>query len=1095
MNKKTLSLICALVAVLIVFTSFSMPVVTKAEETVMTETFNITYDTSLLFASKRMTGAQVTRLMVYAGITNFGSSETPWYVDTGTSYTCLVRKNSSDDPRYWTRLDSSDELLDETAEYYFRFEIENNSGYVFDVENHTPVKINGADPDYITYPSDPTYLIDAFVRAPFDEVTEACWGCFYERSLYRIQRGTSKQIAPYVEGTTTAVNYTLTAHSSEDTKVDPDGTVHVGADETYSSFNVTATSVCNPLLTSTVHIVCVNEPLHTDAVTIAPYDPSKEAYPGTYHSFITTYTGNDDDYITLEIVSNITSQSTELTYWDTLKIGDDEEATSITIRATSVADPSVYSEYTLEIKPIKPITGVIDIQLNQAALGVDASSTGRSITQMLAAPSVGITNFGESNAHDGWYVDSEMSYTCLVKKNSYRPSDWEKLTDDTNPLEQVDGLYYIRLEIEDYRAQGYNWDNTCFPEFRVNGKPADAVVLGTSYCDVYVLLDLPGVEKKTLKSIAFKGEPQSMYTESHVLNYGYEIEAEYSDGSKEDVTQSVAVLPNHPLLPSDTEATYSYTYRDVTKTLTLPIKVKPLNPGTCKVSFDPRNGQAANVVTVNEYEHVSYPEEPEKDHLNFYGWYILDSEGNEAPFDFGTLITGDITVFAKYVCYTSASVYPSYGGLVSSASHSSDKSGFADMTVEEMPTAYTWYTAYPGDGYVLKEWRLDSENGPLVGTNPDAATYYSDPATNRVLFRLDRGDYKFCAIFEPAPDPVYPDHLVIDASPSKTSYTEGESFDKAGLKVNLIYTDGSKTDVTDKVTITGGSPFAASDTFVEIAYTEGEITLTEKVPVTVRKAAEPATEAPTGSETEAPSETPSNTGSGEEPTPTPAGETPGNTNADGTNPGFTTKTLPAATAGKPYSTVIEITGDKPVTATLADELPAGLRFNADNLELYGTPEKAGTYTVTVRLENANGLNQMAYVLTVKKASNPAAWIIPLVLVLLLGAAAAAFFLLRKKGLFGGGNGGNATPEKSAPESAAEPEPAAEPEAVNAPHPEPLIGPEAAITGTAIAGAEAAPEAVPEAPVEPAPETPAEPAAPEPAPQEAPTEFNSLEFFQ
>ncbi|MBR5005994.1 MAG: putative Ig domain-containing protein, partial [Clostridia bacterium] len=327
------------------------------------------------------------------------------------------------------------------------------------------------------------------------------------------------------------------------------------------------------------------------------------------------------------------------------------------------------------------------------------------------------------------------------------------------------------------------------------------------------------------------------------------------------------------------------------------------------------------------------------------------------------------------------------------------------------------------------------------------------------------------------------------------SYTEGESFDKAGLKINLIYTDGSKTDVTDKVTITGGAPFAASDTFVEIAYTEGETTLTEKIPVTVRKAAEPATEAPTGENTEAPTETPTATGgSPEEPTTTPEAVVPVDPNADGTNPGFTTQTLPAAKAGKPYSTVIEITGDKPITAAIAGELPEGIRFNADNLELYGTPEKAGSYTFTVHLENANGINQMAYVLTVKKASNPAAWIIPLVLVLLLGAAAAAFFLLRKKGLFGGGNGGNATPEKSAPESAAEPEPAAEPEAVNAPHPEPLIGPEAA-AGAEVAGAEAAPEAVPEAPAEPAPETPAEPAAPEPAPQEAPTEFNSSEFFQ
>ncbi|MBR7077546.1 MAG: putative Ig domain-containing protein [Clostridia bacterium] len=1083
-NFSLKNLICALVAACIVFTSFAVPMAAKADGTKITGPIDITFDTSILFASKRLTGNQVTRLMSYAGITNFNKREEPWYVDSGPSYTCLVKRNAEEYPGYWDVLFKDEELLDENAEYYFRFEIENGPGHVFDLENLPAVTINGAAPDFITYPSSEDSLIDAFVRATFDEVTDACWGISFDRPSYLVQRGTSKKFPVSVEGTSDGVTYTLEAHSSADTKVDPDGTVHIGADEIESSIVVTVTSVCNPSIFAKTTAVCTNEALHTDAVSVGPYDPAKKAYRGTSVGLTKTYTGTDDDYITLEIVSPVSSENTYVSYWDTLYIGDDETATSITIRATSVADPSVTSEYVLEITPITPITGLIDITFNQAALGVNASSTGESVTAALFDPAVGLPHFGSENAVDGWYIDSGASYTCLVKKTDPDPYFWTRLGYDTTPLEQEEGLYYICLEVEDYRGQGYDWDSKCFPEFRVNGKPADAVVYGGNYCDVYVLLDMPGVPQKTLSSIAFNGDPQTKYTEGDSLRYGFKIEAEFTDGTKEDVTGLVQVTPNRLLVPADTEGVYSFTYRGVTKTLTNNITVKSKNPATCKVTFDPRNGEAPVVKDVKQYEHVPYPDEdPAREHLIFYKWYVTNSDGTETPFDFGSEITADTTVFAKYVCYTSASVYPSYGGLVSSASHSSDKSGFADMTVEEMPTSYTWYTAYPADGYVLKDWRLDSENGPLVGTNPDAATYYSDPATNRVLFRLDRGDYKFCAIFELAPDPVYPDHLVIDASPSNPSYTAGESFDKAGLKVNLIYTDGSKTDVTGKITVTGGFPFKADDTSVEIAYTEGETTLTAKIPVTVKKAAEPAIETPTGSETEAPSETPSNTGSGEEPTPTPAGETPGNTNADGTNPGFTTKTLPAATAGKPYSTVIEITGDKPVTATLAGDLPAGLRFNADNLELYGTPEKAGTYTVTVRLENSNGLNQMAYVLTVKKASNPAAWIIPLVLVLLLGAAAASFFLLRKKGLFGGENGGNGPdkgggngPDKGG-ENGIEMEPSGEP-----------------LTG---AGAvpQATPEAVSEAPVEPAPETPAGPAAPEPAPQEAPTEFNPSEFFQ
>lgn len=58
----------------------------------------------------------------------------------------------------------------------------------------------------------------------------------------------------------TSVTYTIATATSDNTKVDEDGTIHIGADETASTLTVTATSVANSGKTATCTVTVVDDP-------------------------------------------------------------------------------------------------------------------------------------------------------------------------------------------------------------------------------------------------------------------------------------------------------------------------------------------------------------------------------------------------------------------------------------------------------------------------------------------------------------------------------------------------------------------------------------------------------------------------------------------------------------------------------------------------------------------------------------------------------------------------------------------------------------------------------------------------------------------
>lgn len=94
---------------------------------------------------------------------------------------------------------------------------------------------------------------------------------------------------------------------------------------------------------------------------------------------------------------------------------------------------------------------------------------------------------------------------------------------------------------------------------------------------------------------------------------------------------------------------------------------------------------------------------------------------------------------------------------------------------------------------------------------------------------------------EPNPAVVTLTNIKITKAPTRTTYTEGEKFDKTGMVVTAEYSDGTSKEITN-YTYTPSGELKATDKKVTISYTEGEVTKTAEQEITVTKAPENSTE-------------------------------------------------------------------------------------------------------------------------------------------------------------------------------------------------------------------------------------------------------------
>lgn len=79
--------------------------------------------------------------------------------------------------------------------------------------------------------------------------------------------------------------------------------------------------------------------------------------------------------------------------------------------------------------------------------------------------------------------------------------------------------------------------------------------------------------------------------------------------------------------------------------------------------------------------------------------------------------------------------------------------------------------------------------------------------------------------------------IYIAAAPSKTEYSEGETFDPSGISVRAVWSDGTETDVSGEITYSQEA-LTTADTEVQLQYTSGGVTVSAVQSITVKAAAD-----------------------------------------------------------------------------------------------------------------------------------------------------------------------------------------------------------------------------------------------------------------
>lgn len=151
----------------------------------------------------------------------------------------------------------------------------------------------------------------------------------------------------------------------------------------------------------------------------------------------------------------------------------------------------------------------------------------------------------------------------------------------------------------------------------------------------------------------------------------------------------------------------------------------------------------------------------------------------------------------------------------------------------------------PVDGFyeVQSDGVLDKERSKVVKEN---GTYNFQQMYGYIssdyLTVISKAENEGTQEQEPAvPEEKQLDSIQITVPPAKTAYEEGETFDKTGMQVLALWSDGNKTDVTAEIQYTK-EPFKQIDTEIKIQYTYEDV-VKEAVQAITVAAKEPEQEA------------------------------------------------------------------------------------------------------------------------------------------------------------------------------------------------------------------------------------------------------------
>ena len=179
-----------------------------------------------------------------------------------------------------------------------------------------------------------------------------------------VQKGTSSNFTAsvnYYGDGYDAISWSVINSESAGTTINGEGLLSVSNDETATSLTIRATSTKDETVYGKKEITLLDEPLTIDSVTVTP--PDKTVVYGGKFQFRVSVTGTANRNV-IWSVAGANSLATVIDENGKLTVGDDETATSLTVTATSVADPSKSSSVTVTTRETEYINK-IEINYNE----------------------------------------------------------------------------------------------------------------------------------------------------------------------------------------------------------------------------------------------------------------------------------------------------------------------------------------------------------------------------------------------------------------------------------------------------------------------------------------------------------------------------------------------------------------------------------------------------------------------------------------------------------------------------------------------------------------------------------------------------------
>lgn len=165
-----------------------------------------------------------------------------------------------------------------------------------------------------------------------------------------LEKGGTHTFGGQVSGTVSdnSIDWSVEGALSNDTTIDENGKLFIGEDESAETLTVKASAHADHTKFAAITVTVLEEAPYIKSVSVNSIQ--SELYTGQTMEFTATVTGTQTDKSVIWSVEGNTSPNTTITNTGFLKVGADEMAETLTVKATACKDDSKVGKSTIKIK-------------------------------------------------------------------------------------------------------------------------------------------------------------------------------------------------------------------------------------------------------------------------------------------------------------------------------------------------------------------------------------------------------------------------------------------------------------------------------------------------------------------------------------------------------------------------------------------------------------------------------------------------------------------------------------------------------------------------------------------------------------------------